>query len=104
MLPALTQDMLAGEKELIGNGNIRDVYLVKVGDKTLVVKALRDDFEQRASKQRADKIHRWEAAALDAVSAINRRNGMFPRSAKTLMRSATTVAHEMGVCFCFIRV
>lgn len=74
------QEMLAGEKKLIGNGNIRDVYLVERGGETLVVKALRDDFEQRASKQRADKIHRWEAAALDAVSERQRTQGVFPRS------------------------
>ncbi|CAM9799268.1 unnamed protein product [Ectocarpus fasciculatus] len=59
--------MLAGEKKLIGNGNIRDVYLVEWGGRKLVVKVLREDFRLRASRRRVDKIHRWEAAALDAV-------------------------------------
>lgn len=60
--------MLAGEKELIGNGVIRDVYLVEHEGRKLVIKALRDDYEQRASKSRVDNMHRWEAAALDVVS------------------------------------
>lgn len=60
--------MLKGEKELIGNGNIRDVYLVNYNGKEMVVKALRDDYGMRVSTSRAEKIHRWEAAALDAVS------------------------------------
>lgn len=68
LLPIVVQAMLGGEKKLIGNGNIRDVYLVEWGGRKLVVKALREDFELRASRRRADKIHRWEAAALDAVS------------------------------------
>ncbi|CAM9289922.1 unnamed protein product, partial [Hapterophycus canaliculatus] len=59
--------LLAGEKTLIGNGNIRDVYLVERGGRKLVVKALREDFELRASRTRAEKIHRWEAAALHSV-------------------------------------
>lgn len=68
------QEMLAGEPKLIGNGNIRDVYLVEREGRTLVVKALRGDYELRATKRRADKIHRWEAAALDAVSNTDTRN------------------------------
>ena len=59
--------MLAGEKELIGNGNIRDVYVVVHEGRKLVLKVLREDYELRATKARADKMHRWEAAALDAV-------------------------------------
>ncbi|CAB1119436.1 unnamed protein product [Ectocarpus sp. CCAP 1310/34] len=61
------ESMLADEKKLIGHGNIRDVYLVEWGGRKLVVKALREDFELRASRRRADKIHRWEATALDEV-------------------------------------
>lgn len=66
--PFVVQSMLAGEKKLIGNGNIRDVYLVEWRGRKLVVKALREDFELTASRRKADKIHRWEAAALDEVS------------------------------------
>lgn len=62
------QALLAGEKELIGNGNIRDVFLVEHEGRQLVIKALRDDFGLRAGKTRVDNIHQWEAAALDAVS------------------------------------
>lgn len=65
----LDKPLLAGEKELIGNGNIRDVYLVKHRGRKLVIKALREDYEMRAGKSRVEKIHRWEAAALDAVRA-----------------------------------
>ena len=79
----VVQEMLAGEAKLIGNGNIRDVYLVERDGRTLVVKALRDDFELRATKRRADMIHRWEAAALDAVSGNSNRqthaHPVFPR-------------------------
>lgn len=64
------QEMLGGVKALIGHGNIRDVYLIEHGGQKLVVKTLREDFEQRASRARAEKIHRWEAAALDAVMKI----------------------------------
>lgn len=56
-----------GEKELIGRGYIRDVYLVEWEGRKLVVKFLREDYEARASEIRVEKIHRWEAAALDAV-------------------------------------
>lgn len=37
----------------------------------LVVKFLREDYEERVSEDLAENIHRWEAAALDAVSDIN---------------------------------
>ncbi|CAM9237457.1 unnamed protein product [Hapterophycus canaliculatus] len=59
--------MIAGEKLLIGNGNIRDVYLVERGDRKLVLKDLREDYGMRAGWRRVEKVHRWEAAALDAV-------------------------------------
>ena len=59
--------MLAGKKKLIGNGNVRDVFPVKHKGRKLVLKALREDYELRASKARADRMHQWEAAALDAV-------------------------------------
>lgn len=59
--------MLTGEKELIGSGFIRDVYLVEWEGRKLAVKFLREDFELRASEGSAENLHRWEAAALDAV-------------------------------------
>lgn len=59
--------MIDGEKTLIGNGNIRDVYLVERGGKKLVLKYLREDYGLRAGRSRVEKVHRWEAAALDAV-------------------------------------
>lgn len=66
--------MLAGDKKLIGTGNIRNVYLVELeGGRKVVLKTLREDFEERATKMRADKIHRWEAAALDAVRRSTNR-------------------------------
>eukprot|EP00903_Cladosiphon_okamuranus_P005886 g5821.t1 len=68
--------LLAGEKELIGNGNIRDVYLVDHGGRKLVIKALREDYGLRAGKSRVDKIHRWEAAALDAIKGHPNMVGM----------------------------
>lgn len=67
------QEMMEGEKTLIGNGNIRDVYLVEWGGRKLVVKYLREDFEQRASRSRVENIHRWEAVAIDAVRALPAR-------------------------------
>lgn len=60
--------MLMGEKKLIGHGYIRDVYLVEWEGRKLVVKFLREDYEERAGDSRVEKIHQWEAAALDAVS------------------------------------
>ncbi|CAM9654688.1 unnamed protein product [Ectocarpus fasciculatus] len=59
--------MMAGEKTLIGNGNIRDVYLVERGGRKLVVKYLREDFEEKATRAWVLLIHQWEAAAIDAV-------------------------------------
>lgn len=59
--------MLMGEKKLIGRGYIRDVYLVEWEGRKLVVKFLREDYEAKATESRVEKIHRWEAAALDAV-------------------------------------
>lgn len=61
------QTMLMGEKKLIGRGYIRDVYLVEWEGRKLVVKFLREDYEAKASETRVEKIHRMEAAALDAV-------------------------------------
>lgn len=66
-IESILQEIILGEKTLIGNGNIRDVYLAEYKGQQLVVKVLRDDFEERASKTRVDNIHRWEAAAIDAV-------------------------------------
>jgi len=58
-----------GEKQLIGHGYIRDVYLVDLkGGRKVVVKFVREDYDKRTSDSRIEKIHRWEAAALDAVS------------------------------------
>lgn len=64
----MSQEIALGEKKLIGNGNIRDVYLAEYEGQQLVVKVLRGDFELKASKMRVDNIHRWEAAAINAVS------------------------------------
>lgn len=64
----MSQEIVLGEKKLIGNGNIRDVYLTEYEGQKLVVKVLRDDFEERASKMRVDNMHRWEAAAINAVN------------------------------------
>eukprot|EP00904_Undaria_pinnatifida_P002246 jgi/Undpi1/12021/HiC_scaffold_4.g01720.m1 len=61
------EEISRGVKKLIGNGNIRDVYLTEYKGQKLVVKILRDDFEERASKTRVDNIHQWEAAAINAV-------------------------------------
>lgn len=60
-----------GEKKLIGRGYIRDVYLVEREGRKLVVKFLNEEYEARASEHRIEKIHQWEAAALDAVSKKN---------------------------------
>lgn len=60
--------MLQGKKDLIGTGNIREVYLIKYKGAQVVVKVLRDDYRTRAGMSRVKKIHQWEAAALDAVS------------------------------------
>lgn len=65
------QSMLMGKKKLIGRGYIRDVYLVEWEGRKLVVKFLREDYEAKASESRVEKIHRWEAAALDAVSRFS---------------------------------
>ena len=59
-----------GKKKLIGRGYIRDVYLVEWEGRQLVVKFLREDYEAKASESRVEKIHRWEAAALDAVRSM----------------------------------
>ena len=64
------QAMLMGKKKLIGRGYIRDVYLVEWEGRQLVVKFLREDYEAKASESRVEKIHRWEAAALDAVRSM----------------------------------
>lgn len=57
-----------GEKKLIGHGYIRDVYLVDLeGGRKVVVKFVREEYEKKTSDRRIEKIHRWEAAALDAV-------------------------------------
>lgn len=61
----LYQEMLAGKKERLGRGNIRDVFLVDYHGRKLVLKTLREDFVATAT--RTKKMHRWEAAALDAV-------------------------------------
>lgn len=71
LLPARTlglQTMLTGEKQLVGSGFIRDVYLVEWEGRKLAVKFLREDYELRASEGAAESLHRWEEAALDAVS------------------------------------
>lgn len=57
--------MLAGKKKLLGSGNIRDVFLVDYHGRKFVLKTLREDFV--ATALRTKKMHRWEAAALDAV-------------------------------------
>lgn len=66
-----SKDMLDGDMTLIGNGMIRDVYLVEQGGRKLVLKVLREDYELTASKSWVENIHRWEAAALNAVSERN---------------------------------
>lgn len=62
--------MLTREKKLIGSGFIRDVYLVEWEGRKLVVKFVREDYEERVSEELAENIHQWEAAALHAVSEI----------------------------------
>lgn len=66
--------MLTGEKQLIGSGFIRDVYLVEWEGRKLVVKFLREDYEERVSEGLAENVHQWEAAALDAVSEARSRS------------------------------
>lgn len=58
--------MLDGKKKLLGSGNIREVFLVDYHGRKFVLKTLREDFV--ATALRTTKMHRWEAAALDAVS------------------------------------
>lgn len=60
--------MLTGEKTPIGSGFIRDVYLVEWEGRKLAVKFLREDYEERVSERQAERVHQFEAAALDAVS------------------------------------
>lgn len=67
---SLAQAMLDGDITLIGSGMIRDVYLVEHEGQKLVLKVLREDYELIASKSWIEDIHRWEAAALDAVSVF----------------------------------
>ncbi|CAN0391089.1 unnamed protein product, partial [Laminaria digitata] len=57
--------MLEGKKKLLGSGNIRDVFQVDYHGRKFVLKTLREDFV--ATAMRTQKMHRWEAAALDAV-------------------------------------
>ena len=66
------QAMRAGDKELIGEGYIRDVYLVTWNGRKLVAKFLREDYDKRTTDTRIERIHRWEAAALDSVSDAER--------------------------------
>ena len=73
----MSQEISRGVKKLIGNGNIRDVYLTEYKGQKLVIKILRDDFEERASKTRVDNIHQWEAAAINAVRTNRNENTLF---------------------------
>lgn len=67
--------MTNGDIELIGEGHIRNVYLVNYKEQKLAMKILRDDYSLRQSKSRVDKLHRWEAAALTAVRTEALRDG-----------------------------
>lgn len=61
------QIMLRGNRTFVGNGHVRNVYLVEYEGRRVVVKTLRttDDLkEQRASLKR----HKWEMLTLDSVS------------------------------------
>ena len=55
----------AGEAKFLGRGYWREVHLVKYDGQDMALKTLRDD--QKETKRNKER-HRWEAAAMDAVS------------------------------------
>lgn len=59
--------MADGERKLVGNGKIRDVYVVEYRGEELVMKVVRKDYELRGPMKRVENMHRWEAVALTAV-------------------------------------
>lgn len=66
--PALasSQRMLNGEKTLVGNGYVRDVYLVDSAGESIVLKTLRP-VEGRSRQELHLNMHRREVLTLDAV-------------------------------------
>lgn len=70
------QELLQGNTTLLGNGHVRDVYLADYMSKTLVIKTLREVSDEKRQHIRA-KMHRVEAAALDAVCVVD-IYGIFP--------------------------
>lgn len=58
--------MLQGNKTFVGQGQIRDVWLVNYKGRALVVKPLRVDEPQK--QRQLIRMHRSEIAALDSVS------------------------------------
>lgn len=63
------QGLLRGNLTLLGNGQVRDVYLADYDNKTLVIKTLREVPGERRQQFRA-KMHIVEATALNAVGVV----------------------------------
>lgn len=59
--------MMAGNKTLVGNGRVRDVYLVEYEGKKVALKTLRNMDDTRSQRVHLDK-HKREILTLDAVS------------------------------------
>lgn len=67
-LRKITQKILkreSGELKFLGRGYWREVHLVNYDGRDMALKTLRDD--QQETKRNKER-HRWEAAAMDAVS------------------------------------
>lgn len=65
--PLGSQAMLKGPKTLVGNGKVRDVFLVEYEGKTVVVKTLRHMNTLRSAKKHLER-HVVEVLSLDVVS------------------------------------
>lgn len=59
--------MLQGTKTLVGNGRVRDVFLVAYKGRKVVVKTLRGGGDRKSQKTALDR-HEREVQTLDAVS------------------------------------
>lgn len=60
------EEMLHGNTTLVGNGQVRDVYVVEYGGETVVLRVLREQ-QDRKKRHVSLRMHRTEAIALDAV-------------------------------------
>lgn len=81
-----SQSMLAGEKTLIGQGRVRDVWLLDYDGRTVVVKTLRDVGEAKNQKGHFYR-HVKEVLILDAVSGTIIKPHLFLESCYTDRRT-----------------